>query len=78
MSDNKKNKIDLDYEHNSFEKSSIQPTQAFDLHSIDDDLESLKEEYAQYDNDELIYKLENEELSVDVRKIINEIIASRK
>ncbi len=78
MSDNKKNKIDLDYEHSSFEKTTIQPTKAFNLSNMDDDIESLKAEYAEFDTDELMYKLENEELSIEVRKVITDIINSRK
>ncbi len=75
----KKNpKIDLDYQHSNFEKVKIQPTKAFDLSSMDSDYLSLKKELSMLSTDELIYKLENEELDKDSRDIINEIIATRK
>ena len=74
----KNTKIDLDYEHSNFEKVKIQPTKAFDISQVDNNLASLKKELSALSTEDLLYKLENEELDKESRDIINEIISSRK
>ncbi len=72
----KKLKFDLDYEQENYKKVEVQPTKAFDLNNVSNS--ELEDEFLDYSNDELLYKLENEKLSDEKIRAIKNILNSRK
>lgn len=75
MSD-KKLKFDLDYEQENYRKVEVQPTKVFDISNAKNN--KLENEFLEYSNEELMFKLENEKLSSEKIEAIRRILNSRK